>query len=158
MRELGISVVAKKCATKISWGWTWPKIRCVTLFQFQKDTFGLLLDHGSKKKSRKGSNCPQMRLFTLHKNIHLRSVTCGRTLSGSLSEGVLSDARQPEVRRIFFNMLWRCQVWNAKGVFSHTDDLSEILSTSTAQGCKRCTSGCLASLKNLSTVNPWTDC
>ena len=68
-----------------------------------------------------------MRLFTLYKNIHLRSFTCGRTLPGSLSKGVLSDARQPEVRRIFFSMLWRCQVWNAKGVFSHTDDLSEIL-------------------------------
>ena len=94
-----------------------------------------------------------MRLFTLYKNIHLRSFTCGRTLSGSLSEGVLSDARQPEVRRIFFNMLWRCQVWNAKGVFSHTDDLSKILSKSTAQECKRCTSGWLASLKSFSTVN-----
>ena len=58
---------------------------------------------------------------------------------------------------IFFNMLWRCQVWNAKGVFSHTDDLSEILSKSTAQECKRCNSGWLASLKSLSTVNPWTD-
>ena len=56
----------------------------------------------------KSSNCPQMRLFTLHKNIHLRSFTCGRTLSKS--KGVLSGARQPEVRRIFFNMLWRCQV------------------------------------------------
>ena len=31
----------------------------------------------------KGSNCPQMRLFTLYKNIHLRSVACGRTLWGS---------------------------------------------------------------------------
>ena len=88
---------------------------------------------------------------------HLRSFTCGRTLSGSLSKDVLSHARQPEVRRIFFNMLWRCQVWNAKGVFSHTDDLSEILSKSTAQECKRCTSGWLASLKSLSTVNSWTD-
>ena len=47
----------------------------------------------------KGSNCPQMRLFTLYKNIHLRSFTCGRTLSGSLSKRrFFSDARQPEVR------------------------------------------------------------
>ena len=108
----------------------------------------------------------QERVQTVHKSdclhctrisAHLRSFTCGRTLSGSLSKGVLSDARQPEVRRIFFNMLWRCQVWNAKGVFSHTDDLSEILSKSTAQECKRCTSGWLASLKSLPTVNPWTD-
>ena len=135
-----------------NWGFRWwPKNalpqsrrdgpgRCVTLFQFQKDTFGLWLEHGSKKKSRKGSNCPQMRLFTLYKNIHLRSFTCGRTLSGSLSEGVLSDARQPEVRRIFFNMLWRCHERKRPWHFKLADDLSQILSTSTAQECKRCTS------------------
>ena len=53
-------------------------------------------------------------------------------------------------------MLWRCQVWNAKGVFSHTDDLSEKFRKFNAQECrglKRCTSGWLASLKSLSTVN-----
>ena len=108
----------------------------------------------------------QERVQTVHKSdclhctrisAHLRSFTCGRTLSGSLSKGVLSDARQPEVRRIFFNMLWRCQVWNDKGVFSHTDDLSEILSKTAAQECKRSTSVWLASLKSLSTVNHWTD-
>ena len=44
-------------------------VPCVTLFQFEKDTFGLWLEHCSKKKSRKGSNCPQMRLFTRYKNI-----------------------------------------------------------------------------------------
>ena len=106
----------------------------------------------------KGSNCPQMRLFTLYKNISpLTIIHVWTDAIREISKGVLSDALQPEVRRIFFNMLWRCQVWNAKGVFSHTDDLSEILSKSTAQECKRCNSGWLASLKSLSTVNPWTD-
>ena len=95
-----------------------------------------------------------MRLFTLYKNIHLRSFTCGRTLSGSLSKDVLSDARQPEVRRIFFNMLWRCHERKRPWHFKLADDLSQILSTSTAQECKRCTSGWMASLKSLSTVNP----
>ena len=69
--------------------------------------------------------------------------------SPSNIEAFLSDVRQPEVTRFLFNMLWRCQVWNPKRVFSHSDNVSEILGKTIAQEYKRSTYGLRATLKNV---------
>ena len=106
----------------------------------------------------KGSNFPQMRLFTLYKNISPLTICHVWTDAiRKLKQRRFERCTSTGSETIFFNMLWRCQVWNDKGVFSHTDDLSEILSKTAAQECKRSTSVWLASLKSLSTVNHWTD-
>ena len=58
-------------------------------------------------------------------------------------EDILSNARQPEVRLFFpFQMSWRYQIWTAKCRYSQSDDWPEILGKTTAQECKKSTSGC----------------
>ena len=45
---------------------------------------------------------------------------------GAWAKALLGDACQPEVRSFLFKMPWRYQVWNAKCIYSHRDDMSEV--------------------------------